>query len=83
MDALEYKQWQETFQSKARNATDDEIQFALNDIRETLATLGDIREALACDPSDYYAQKLLLERDEFLNEAGKRVAVELKNAWRS
>ena len=62
MDALEYKQWQETFQSKAHNATDDEIGFALNDIRE----------ALAYKPIGSYEAKLLLERAEFLTEASRR-----------
>ncbi len=70
MNAQEYKQWQEIFQAKARNATDDEIQFSLNDIRETLAIWRDHPVA------DDYVAKLLLERDELLTEAGRRVANE-------
>lgn len=71
MNAHEYKQWQETFQAKARNATDDEISWALQDIREALA----IRTDNVLEGDDYVT-KLLLERDEYLVEAGRRCANE-------
>lgn len=72
MDALEYKQWQEAFQAKARNATDDEIEFAL----------ADIREEINFTVSAPHTAQLLLERGVYITEAGKRAAVEFKNAGR-
>lgn len=71
MNALEYRQWQQTFEAKARNATDDEISFTLTDIRQALA----IRSAEVLEGDDYVT-KLLLERDEYLVEAGRRCANE-------
>lgn len=76
MDALTYTDWQNIFATKASRMTDDELQFGLKDINAAL----DISVELAGyrDPRSGmtdYQQKLWLEKDEFIAEMGRRVAV--------
>lgn len=71
MDAFERNQLTKMFTRVARQATDDMLTFALNDIREALAVRS--QEVLE---GDAYVEKLMVERDVYLTEAGRRVAKE-------
>ena len=71
MDALTYTNFQNTFATKARRASDAEVQGALDDIRKTLAMdLGGYVNPVS-GLTDYQT-KLFLERDEFLAEKQRR-----------
>lgn len=68
MDAMERNQLTKMFTRVARQATDDMLTFAMNDIREALA--------LRPMEGDNYTEKLMVERDVYLTEMGRRSAKE-------
>ncbi len=73
MDANTYNEFRETFATKASNMSNDELTWALADIRAAMAT-GSQGYKDPVSGLTEYEQKLFLERDEMLTEMGRRTA---------